>query len=245
MSAKERPWTVLPHDPIEKLAPNLWSVAGTAPMPGGRRMMIGRLGDGRLLFCNAVPLEDAAMKEVEAWGKPAFLFVPNGFHRLDVGSFKRRYPELTVLAPKAAAQKVSERVAVDADVDALPADDGLRAVQLRGTKVGEAAFVASAGGQTSVLIPGDTIFNVPHVPGLGGLFLRLVGSSGGPRVTFIARRFIMSDAAALAASLRELAALPGLVRVLPCHGKVIDRDPAGVLAAVADRLEGKRKDWPA
>src|SRR5882672_7586433 len=63
-----RPWTVLPHGPLEKLEPNLWAVEGTIKMPAGelsRRMCIARLGDGRLLLMNGVPLRDEAMREVE------------------------------------------------------------------------------------------------------------------------------------------------------------------------------------
>src|SRR2546423_14452954 len=96
-----RPWTVLPHGPLEKLEPNLWAVEGTIPMPAGelsRRMCIARLGDGRVLLMNGVPLREEAMREVEAFGKPSFLLVPNGYHRLDIAAFKERYPQLRVLA---------------------------------------------------------------------------------------------------------------------------------------------------
>src|SRR5437016_4123932 len=58
-----RPWTVLPHGPLEKLEPNLWAVEGTIPMPAGelsRRMCIARLGDGRLLLMNGVPLREVS-----------------------------------------------------------------------------------------------------------------------------------------------------------------------------------------
>src|SRR5438128_125225 len=99
-----RPWTVLPHGPLEKLEPNLWAVAGSIPMPAGdfpRRMCIARLGDGRLLLLNGVPLVEEAMREVEAFGRPAFLLVPNGYHRPDIAAYKQRYPQLRVLAGEA------------------------------------------------------------------------------------------------------------------------------------------------
>ena len=41
-----RPWTVLPHRPLEKLQSNLWSVEADLPRgPLKRRMGIARLGD--------------------------------------------------------------------------------------------------------------------------------------------------------------------------------------------------------
>src|SRR5262252_5241275 len=92
-------WTVCPHGPIEKVQPNMWRVE--APFPGApfpRTMVLARLGDGRLVIHNAIALDDAEMTEVEAWGKPSFLIVPNGGHRMDAKIFKDRYPSLRVIA---------------------------------------------------------------------------------------------------------------------------------------------------
>src|SRR6266851_3397529 len=107
-----RPWTVLPHGPLEKLEPNLWAVEGTIKMPAGelsRRMCIARLGDGRLFLMNGVPLREEAMREMEAFGKPAFLLVPNGYHRLDIAAYKQRYPQLRVLAGEGPGRGQLER----------------------------------------------------------------------------------------------------------------------------------------
>ena len=80
-----RPWTVLSHAPLEKLQANLWSVESALPKsPIRRRMGIARFADGRLLFLNAIPLDEPSMKEIEAWGTPAFAMAGNGFHRLDL-----------------------------------------------------------------------------------------------------------------------------------------------------------------
>src|SRR5579871_6107208 len=93
-------WTVLPHRPIEKLEPNLWRVEGDLPGGNGTRVMtLARYRDGRLLVHNAIALEEELMKEIEAFGRPEVLVVPNSFHRLDVKVFKDRYPGATVFAP--------------------------------------------------------------------------------------------------------------------------------------------------
>src|SRR6266542_7018228 len=43
-------WTVLAHDPIEKLAENLWRVRGSLPRMTLKRVMtVARLDDGRLV----------------------------------------------------------------------------------------------------------------------------------------------------------------------------------------------------
>lgn len=234
-----RPWTVLPHGPIEKLEPNLWAVEGTIRMPAGelhRRMCIARLGDGRLLFMNAVPLRDESMRELEAFGKPAFLLVPNGYHRLDIAAFKQRYPEMRVLAGEGSRKRVAEKVAVDGSWNDAPRDRDVTVEHLGGTKVDEAVVSVRSDGRISLCFFGDTLMNLPHMPGLGGLLFRLLGSSGRPRVTAIARWFIVGDRAVLRDHLLRLSARPGLLRLIPCHGTIVAQDAPAVLRRIAEEL---------
>jgi hypothetical protein len=234
-----RPWTVLPHDPIEKLEPNLWAVEGRIPLPAGqfpRRMCIARLGDGRLLLMNAIPLREEAMREVEAFGKPAFLLVPNGYHRLDIAPYKQRYPELRLLAGARSRKRVEQLAAVDGGWDDAPRDRDVAVEPLAGTKVDEAVVSVRNGGRASLCFFGDALMNLPHRPGLGGLLLRFFGSSGGPRVTRIAKWFVVGDRAAFRENLERLAATPGLARLVPCHGGIVSNDPAGVLRQAAASL---------
>src|SRR5512142_3393143 len=100
-------WEVHPHRPLEKLEENLWRVEGDLPGNNGTRVMtIVKLKDGRLLIHNAIALEEEQMKEIEAFGEPALLVVPNGYHRLDAKVFKKRYPKMKVIAPEGAKKKV-------------------------------------------------------------------------------------------------------------------------------------------
>src|SRR5438309_6582969 len=104
-----RPWTVLRHRPLEKLQDNLWTVDADLPRgPLKRRMAIARFADGRLLFLNAIALDEPSMKQLEAWGEPAFALAGNGYHRLDLGSYRVRYPNLRVLAGAGARKRVGE-----------------------------------------------------------------------------------------------------------------------------------------
>jgi hypothetical protein len=77
---------------------------------------------------------------------------------------------------------------------------------------------------------------LPHRSGVDGLVLRLLGSSGGPKVTPVARLLTVRDAGALAADLERLAQTVGLVRLVPSHGEVVDDDAPAVLRRVAARL---------
>jgi len=128
-------WTVLPHRPLEKLEPNLWRVEGDLPKNRGTRVMtIVKLASGGLVIHNAVALEEDAMKEIEAFGTPEILIVPNGFHRLDAKVFKDRYPKVRVLCPASAKKKVEQVVPVDGSFDDGPKDDGLHMFHLDGAK---------------------------------------------------------------------------------------------------------------
>src|ERR1044072_7121376 len=101
-------WTVLPHEPVTKHSENLWSVSGNMPRGNQRRMTVARRSDGKLVIHNPIALDDAEMKELEAFGKPAFLVVPNGFHRMDSQIYKQRYPDIAVLCPQRAQKKIAE-----------------------------------------------------------------------------------------------------------------------------------------
>lgn len=229
-------WNVLPHDPIRPLASNLWQVSGTLPdMQLRRTMIVARMQDGRLLFHNPIALEEPLMQEIERWGRPAFLVVPNGWHRLDCVVFKERYPEARIVCPAGSRKKVEEVVPVELTYEAFPGDETVTLAHVTGLRDVEGVLsVRSDDGVT--LVFNDLVFNVPHMPGLGGMVLRLLGSSGGPRVTRVMRVLAVKDRHAVREHLLALASTPGLVRVVPGHGDVITQDAAATLRAVADAL---------
>jgi len=229
-------WKVLPHHPITTLEEDLREVTGSLPgMPLERRMTVARLGDGRLVIHNAICLEEPLMAELEAWGRPAFLVVPNAFHRLDALPWKRRYPGLVVIAGPAGRDKIALAVPVDGGPELLPAGGALTGEPVAGDKVGEMAFVMRHADGRATLVLNDLVFNQPHLPGFTGFMLKLIGSTGGPRVTRIMRRFGLRDRKAARAHLVRLSETPGLVRVIVSHGDIIDQDAAGVLRQAAER----------
>lgn len=229
-------WNVLPHDPVLELASNLRMVTGDLPdMPLRRNMIAARMQDGRLVIHNPIALEDELMRDLERWGAPAFLVVPNGWHRLDCAVFKQRYPGARVVCPAGSRTKVEEVVAVDLTYDAFPGDDSVTLAHVAGVREVEGVMtVRSEDGVT--LVFNDVVFNTPHLPGFTGLVIRLLGSSGGPRVTPLMRLRAVKDKQALREHLRALAGTPELLRVVPGHGHVIARDAAATLRGVADAL---------
>lgn len=225
-------WTVLPHEPIEKHSANLWSVSGKMPGGNQRRMTLARRSDGKLVIHNPIALGEPAMQELEAFGKPSFLIVPNGFHRMDSQIYKQRYPELAVLCPNGARKKVAELVDVAGHLDEMPPDASVELFHLRGMGQREGALRVRDNGR-SALVFNDTLLNIPKRGGLAGFAMAPTGVLGVPR---FARWMMAKSTGELKAHLAELAASPGLSHVVPGHGDVIQADASGELTRALKRL---------
>ena len=225
-------WQVHPHRPIEKLEDNIWRVEGDLPDGNGTRVMtIVKLASGGLLIHNGIALEEDLMNEIEAFGKPEILIVPSGYHRLDAKVFKKRYPDMKVVAPAGAKKKVEQVVKVDGVYDGK-IDDTVTIRHLNGLKDAEGIVEIKHDGKTT-LVFNDCVNNLPK---LGGLFGFLLSPTGMPAVPRITRWFMMKDGAAFKADLEKLGETPGLARVIVSHGKPMTDDPGGILKTVASRL---------
>lgn len=226
-------WTVLPHDPLEKLSDNLWRLEGQMPDPTNRRVMtLARLGDGRILMHNAIALEDEFMKEIDAWGEVAGILVPNAFHRQDAKIMAQRYPKAKVYCPGGARSKVEQVVPVAGSYDDAPADGSVKARHLAGMKDREGVVeVQSKDGVTAVFC--DTVLNVPPMSGLFGF---LLAPTGQPSVPRLVRWMMASDKGALRSDLERLASEDGLRRIIPGHGKMISQDAIGALRTAIGTL---------
>jgi len=221
MAKAHMEWKVLSHGPIERLAENIWWVQGSLPGMSLKRVMtIVRLSDGRLVIHNAIALDDAGMKQIEEWGDPAFIVVPNGGHRLDAPAFKRRYPSLRVVAPKGSRARIEEVVNVDLTYEQFPEEASVRFEMLHGVGDAEGAMIVrSQDGVTVVL--NDAVFNMDRKRDpLGFFFTTILGSAPGPRVSRLAKLIFIKDKRALRSDLERLAATPDLQRLVVAHEKV-------------------------
>lgn len=236
-------WKTLPHGDLEALAENLWRVEGDLPdMALKRCMVVARTSTGELALHSAIALDEARMAQLEALGRPAWLVVPNGWHCLDAARYKARYPELKVVCPQRARKLVAGKVQhVDGTYDDFPSLDPDGTVRLEHFDAEHhmegAMLVRSADGVSIAFA--DSLFNLPHGQGLFWWFYgRVLGSTGGPRVTVIARAMMLftRSKAGYLAFLERQAATGEVVRLIPAHGQVIDQDATGVLARIADSL---------
>jgi hypothetical protein len=238
MSKPLTEWKVLPHGRLTRVEDNILTVEGTIRMPLGefsRRMTVVRLRDGRLVIFNAIALDEEQMRVLEDFGKPAFLIVPNGHHRLDARIWKERYPDIRVVAPAGARAKAEETVSVDstrADFD----DPAVTFVTVPGTGDNEAALeIAGSNGTTLVL--NDMIGNLRKTSGVGGWLLRLMGFAGDePHIPLPVKLAMLIDKGAFAAQLRRWAELPSLKRIMVSHGVTIDQNAPAALHKLAASL---------
>jgi hypothetical protein len=224
-------WKVLSHGPLEKLTERVWRVEGALPGMSLRRVMtVARRADERLVIHSAIALGEAEMKEIENWGPPSFLLVPNAAHRLDAPAYKNRYPGMKVLVPRGSRQKIEAVVSVDGTYEDFPPDSHVELHRLPGVADAEGVMlVRSSDGVTVVL--NDAVFNMdPKKDLLGYVITSLLGSAPGPRVSRLAKLMFVKDKPALRAELERLAALPDLARLIVSHEKVANGKEAAAEA---------------
>lgn len=229
-------WTVVGEPAIEEVSDTLWIVRGHLPkLPLGRTMVVARMEDGRLLLHNAIALPPADQQRLDRFGEIGFIVVPSGYHRLDAKRYARRYPDAEIVCPAGARAKVEEVVPVDLTYEQFEGDSVVALRHAAGVGDKEGVLTVSDSGKRT-LVFNDLVFNLDHLPGLFGLVSRMLGSTGGPRVTWLFQRTTLKDREALRGFLQRLAATEGLVRIVPGHGKVITDAPGKALAAIAERL---------
>jgi hypothetical protein len=232
----QRSWTVTPHDSIVEHEDNLWSVEGMVPgVRARRRMFIVKRADGTLLFSGAaIPLKALALDQVMAWGRPKVLVVPHHWHMIDASPFAERLG-LDVYGPRACEDKIRQRLGLTGVLEDLPIDPHLSIEPVAGTRMDEPALlVRSDGGRRVSLLLADVIQNIPK--GSLPMMFRLLGLEGGPKVTRAFRLFFLRDRRALSIQVQRWSEIPGLVRLVPCHGGIVDQDPRRALQDIARSL---------
>jgi len=239
MAKPHSEWTVLPHGKLKRLEHNLLSVTGTMNMPPmgevTRRMSIVRLNDGRLIIYSAISLDEIEMNALESYGTPAFLIVPGDIHRMDAKPWKDRYPQLKVIAPAGARDKIDEIVPVDATkVDF--GDPAVRFMTMPGTGEKEAVLVLETDRGTTVIL-NDLIFDLANRPGFSGWLFKLIGMTGDePHVPLPVKLKEVDDKAAVSDQLQRWANIPNLQRVIISHGNIIADAPSVVLNRISAEL---------
>jgi hypothetical protein len=233
-------WKVLPHGPVTPLEENLWTVTGSFDIPFNplkRVMTIVRRSDGKLVLHGLMALDEKTQAEVEALGEIAYLVVPSGFHRLDAGRYRERYPNARMFAPAAARGRVEKVAKIDATYEAYEPDDTTSLVDVDGLAKREGALVVKSKRGTTYVM-NDALFNMPeHQSGVSGFVLKHVTqSTGGPKVSRTARIGLVADSMAYRAALEKIASTDDLVRVIVAHHVPIEENVGDALRKAASDL---------
>jgi hypothetical protein len=235
MTTPFKEWTVLPHGILTRVNSRILTVVGALKMPMlklPRRMTVVRLVSGDLVIFSAIALRDPDMGELEAFGRPAFLIVPSIRHRLDAPNYKRRYPGITVVAPRLGSEKTSEVVHVDTHTPDFD-DATVRYVEIVGDSILE---VQGEDGLT--LIVNDLIGDIHDEHGLGGWLLRVMGFAGDdPHVPAPVKLLLGKHKSEVAHHFRRWADRGDLRRIIVSHGDPIESDPCGTLRTLAASLD--------
>lgn len=232
-----RPWQVNRPGPLVQVDEGLWCVKDSVPgLPGAqRRMSIVRRADGGLLFYNAIPLRDAQLDEVRALGRPAQLVVPNHLHMLDAHAFAERL-QVPVFGPDQQLAAVQANAPGAQGVSSLPVDADLELDAVDGFVTFELGLFVRRGERISLLTC-DVVTNQANAWTPIGVLLRLVGFTGpAPKLPGPVRKRVERDPKAVAATLERWAAKPGLSRLVPSHGDVLERGVPEALRAIAATL---------
>jgi hypothetical protein len=227
-------WNVRPHGSISAVDDAILTVVGELRMPLAtlpRRMTIVRLRDSRLVVWSAIALDAPGMAVIEAFGKPAFLAVPNAHHRLDAAAWRKRYPAMQVIAPAGARTEVEKVVPVDTTAPNF-GDPDVQFMTVPGTREREAVLVAT-GSRGTTLVLNDLVGNIGPE---GGWVLRVAGFAGRPQIPRVVRWVLVDDKRALREQLLRWAEIESLARILVSHGEPIAGDPRRTLRELADSL---------
>ncbi|HEX4823022.1 MAG TPA: hypothetical protein VFV19_01785 [Candidatus Polarisedimenticolaceae bacterium] len=217
--------TLYPHEPPAFLDDGLFVVVGRwKKSPFERKMTIFLLSTGELAVHSAIAMDAAGMTALESLGRPSWILVPNRFHASDAGWYADRYPSARVLVPAEIRQRLFEKLPrIDGSLDedwpeALAGE--LAVVPLRGTRIGEVAFV-HAPSRTLVLT--DACFHYKHgdLPRIARLVMRMNGAYGGFGTTRFFRSFAVNDRDALRTSI-DAVLEHEFARIVVSHGRTLE-----------------------
>ena len=230
-------WKVAEHEPLVSVADGVWTVnAKLNALPIGRRMTILRQSTGELLVHSAVACDEETMLAIERLGPIGCIIVPSAAHTIDAPRYAARYPEARVLCPRPVRRLVEKVLPVHGDFSELPQGDAVVVEGPDGVP-GEGVFIHTDAAGDVTLVFNDALMNLPdRLPGFKGWLTKMMGSTGGLKVTGIARRFIVKDAKAYGAHLRRLAEIPRFERIVVSHGELILGGGAAALRPVAETL---------
>jgi len=227
---------IYPHSSLQLLAENLWQIEGSLPhgVPLPRNMIIFRTKSGKLWIHSPVAVDESTKKEIDELGEVHWIVVPNDMHRMDAPTWKKAYPKALVLCPRAAMEKVLEKVTVNVACEEEFNSGEILAHTMAGAKRTELAYELRLKSGKALVI-NDLIVNVPALPGVLGKILKFTGRIGSFRVP-TPQRFLFLFQRRLYKRWLRLMAHKGFTVVTVSHGKPVKKNVSSWLMHAANSL---------
>ncbi len=233
MAKSGRPWTVGAHSELKQIDDNLWTVEDVFAQGIHRRMCIIKRSDGALTFFHAVPVDDATLAKIRALGQPKYIVVGHEQHTVDTRAFQEKLG-LSAYGPKKLAEALRKRFNLTGALEDIPADPSIEYIETPGSKKGETTLLVKSGGGSRVsILTSDVLQNNPQNL---RLMFRLLGFAGGPKVVPVYRMLFTSDKKVLKDTLVKWAAMPGLKRLVPFHGIIVEDGVSEAIKKAASAL---------
>jgi hypothetical protein len=229
----KRPWIVRDHSDLKQIDDNLWVIEDVMANQIHRRMCIIKRTDDSLLFFHAIPLNDATLAKVMTLGKPEYYVLGHDQHAFDAHAFQQKLG-LKAYGPKQKEAELKARLEMTGSLEDIPADSTMEIFSMPGTKHGETVILLKSGGgsRTSILTT-DVIQNNPlSLP----FYFRWLGFAGGPKVVPVFKLLFVSSKQLIKETISQWSALPGLKRIVPFHGDIVENNAADALKAIAAKL---------
>jgi hypothetical protein len=210
----------LKHGDFKKLDANLWILEGELPhhMPLPRTMTVFRLRNGDLWIHSAIAIDDLRQRQLEKFGRPAYLVVPSTMHRMDAPVYKETYPAIKVVCPEASKEKVEQKVHVDNSCETEFQGTEIKVHVMPGAKPIELAYELPLASGGKAMIFNDLLVNVSQPQGFLGTFLSLIGRVGAFRTPPSNKMILLDDRKKFHAWLDEQSKRTDLKMITVAHG---------------------------
>jgi hypothetical protein len=218
---------IYPYEPLRDLGHGLFTMDGRwRRSPFRRRMTVIRRSDGELAIHSAIRLEDPDYARIlDPLGRVGLILVPNSLHGDEARFYAERYPGAKVLVPEPVRSKCAAKLSrVDGTIgEDWPAawTSELRALQVEGTRMGEAIFLHVP---SRTLVVTDLVFHfTDELTGFSKTMMTWNGVVNRLGPSRIFRWFFLKDREALRRSLRPVKGWD-FDRIVMAHGTIVHVD---------------------
>lgn len=226
--------SIYPHGELEELAPNLWQVEGSLPVPVVKRnMTVFRTPDGQLVLYSVVAMHDDGMRALERLGTPSIMVIPHLRHHMDVPFYKARYPGIRVLS---ADKDPVEGVAIDGPLSELERWD-IRADLVPGSSHKDVVLELPLPNGRALCVCEILVHPPEKLTGMWSLVAKIFGPpEGGFGIARAVRLREVRDKKRVRRWLERLAERTDLRLLLVGHGDAIRRDVSSALLRAATQV---------